>query len=300
MKQNKLQELQKAPKQEKTQKKQMRGKKQIDSTYNILNDNIHDYLQRRQAVLQRIVDDKERCLKTAPEGRLRVITRKDYAEYYLRDNPKDNNGKYISKDNIELARQLAQKDYDHKIKELAKKELRFVSGYKQCLERKSIPDIYNEYALGRKELVDPVVLSDEEYREIWLSQEYEPMGFEEGDAEFYSDKGLRVRSKSEILIANMLDKFKIPFKYELPVDLVRLGTVRPDFTCLNLRTRKEYIWEHFGRMDDQGYALRNVTKLNAYADTGFFLGNNMIATFETLQCPINTNTVKTLIRQNLI
>ena len=119
-------------------------------------------------------------------------------------------------------------------------------------------------------------------------------------AEYYSDNGLRVRSKSEILIANALDKYCIPFRYEYPLMLKKSGVVRPDFTCLNIRTRKEYIWEHFGMMDDEGYAHKNVLKINDYETSGFHAGINMILTFETSLTPINSNIIRAMIENYLI
>ncbi|MFQ6929598.1 MAG: hypothetical protein ACLRR3_00115 [Eubacterium sp.] len=39
----------------------------------------------------------------------------------------------------------------------------------------------------------------------------------------------------------------------MPLRLKGYGTVKPDFTVLNKRTRHEYVWEHFGMMDDSIY-----------------------------------------------
>ena len=53
-------------------------------------------------------------------------------------------------------------------------------------------------------------------------------------AEFYSNSGVRVRSKSELIIANMLEKYGIPYRYEYPLLLNGNDLVRPDFLCLNI------------------------------------------------------------------
>ena len=67
-------------------------------------------------------------------------------------------------------------------------------------------------------------------------------------------RGERVRSKSEAMIADTLYRLKIPYKYECPLTIRRktgtsrnTKTIYPDFTCLNVRLRQEFVWEHFNR-----------------------------------------------------
>ena len=69
---------------------------------------------------------------------------------------------------------------------------------------------------------------------------YQGKGFgEEDNTEYYTYKGERVRSKSEMIIANELFRNNIPYKYELPIELENWNkkvTIYPDFTVLNKRT----------------------------------------------------------------
>ena len=61
---------------------------------------------------------------------------------------------------------------------------------------------------------------------------------------YSTEKGELVRSKSELLIADMYYSLGIPYKYEAGVKL-RGGIVRyPDFTLLRVRDRKEFYHEH--------------------------------------------------------
>lgn len=52
-----------------------------------------------------------------------------------------------------------------------------------------------------------------------------------------------MRSKSEVIIADLLNKEGIPYRYEFPLYLKEFNTVYPDFTILNVRKRKEIYWE---------------------------------------------------------
>lgn len=64
--------------------------------------------------------------------------------------------------------------------------------------------------------------------------------------------GDMLRSKSEVIIANMLHERGIPFRYELPL-FAGDGTLRlPDFTVT--WAGKTYFWEHLGRLDLTEYA----------------------------------------------
>ena len=121
----------------------------------------------------------------------------------------------------------------------------------------------------------------------------------ENDTGFYTECGIRVRSKSELLIANMLEQKGIPYRYEFPLYLKKTGNVRPDFLCLNIRTRKEFIWEHFGMMDNIAYANKNISKVQNYEQNGFFPGKNFIMTFETSQCPISSKVIRMTINEYL-
>ncbi|WP_051207559.1 hypothetical protein [Butyrivibrio sp. AE3006] len=257
-------------------------------------------VSRRKAVLEKLIMDREASINSSPEGHLRVQDRNSYALYYWIKKTGDTNGELIPKKNRDIARKLAQKDYDKKLARVIKKELKEITKYLECIKENDISSIYEGLSDKRKLLVKPLITSDEEYIKRWKEKPYDPMGFDEGSAEYYSDSGIRVRSKSEIIIANMLEKYGVPYKYECPLKLGKRGIVSPDFTCLNIRTRKEYIWEHFGMMDDENYANKNVAKINSYEESGYQLGKNMIMTFEASQQPINSNIIKNMITSWLL
>ena len=97
----------------------------------------------------------------------------------------------------------------------------------------------------------PAEFTDDGYARRWQAEKYQNR-WEGRGFKFETPRGERVRSKSEWMIASMLDASGVPYRYEETVGLHELygGAFHPDFTVLNKRTRKEYYWEHFGRMDD--------------------------------------------------
>ena len=70
------------------------------------------------------------------------------------------------------------------------------------------------------------------------------------EGEIYID-GYFVRSKSEVIIANMLVQEEVPFVYEEPLFAPDGTMFLPDFT---VKFRGEtYYWEHVGRLDLPDY-----------------------------------------------
>jgi hypothetical protein len=78
-------------------------------------------------------------------------------------------------------------------------------------------------------------------------------------------RGELVRSKSEVIIANILSAMNLWYQYEEPF-VGRDGSVRyPDFTCKKQKTDKRALLiEHLGMMQDASYQRRWETKLKWY------------------------------------
>ena len=88
--------------------------------------------------------------------------------------------------------------------------------------------------------------------------------------------GDMVRSKSELIIANLLAERGISFKYEMPL-LAPDGTMYlPDFSIVH--QGESWFWEHWGMMSDEAYRSHREVKL-AWYDEHF--GGRLIETFES-------------------
>ncbi|MBR3260594.1 MAG: hypothetical protein IKF95_04515 [Firmicutes bacterium] len=195
---------------------------------------------------------------------------------------------------------LAQKEYDEKVLKYARTELNSLNKLIRRYEIGTAEDIYENLPPARRALVTPIFIPDDQFVKNWLAQQYEGLGFEEGAPEFYAESGLRVRSKSEIGIANKYDELQIPMLFERPLKLKGWKTVYPDFTLLNVRLRKEFIHEHLGKMDDPEYAEENVAKINAYEKNGYYPGKNLILTFETKGNPFDVRKIEDIAKQYLL
>ena len=201
-----------------------------------------------------------------------------------------------------LLQALAQKDYDEKILKAALQELSILKKL-QHFYLKGIPeDIYDRLTPARQKLVLPIRPTDAQYAEAWLRKHLPEGRSLPDDKGFKTNRGERVRSKSEMMIANMLLPLNPNYIYERALLLTDHLTgkpryVYPDFCVLNVRTRKEYLYEHFGKMGDPDYVYRNLNKLIDYANAGYIVGKNLVLTMESLECPLTPEVVETVIRE---
>lgn len=262
-------------------------------------EDIIDMLIQRKHSLDKIESVVIKRLQDAPDGQLRISNRNGIVQYYCRNCLSDRSGKYINKADPLLPAKLAQKEYDIEVLRAIKEEKRRIDKFIDTRSSTKAEDIYDSLNDNRKKLVVPVEEPTEDFVDNWLNVTYTRKGFKADDQEHYTNRGLRVRSKSEVLIANTFGDEHIPFRYEYPIILTGLGEIHPDFVVLNTRTRQEFIWEHFGKMDDQLYHDSTAKKLAIYEKNGYYLGENLIASWESSDYPLNVNLVKDKINKYL-
>ena len=262
------------------------------------NETIHEIVEIKQQIEKQIVEIEKRII-ASPEGSLWIATKQWGYQYYHRIESNDSMVKYLSKKNS-LITQLAQKDYDKRLLATLQKQLKIIERFLASYDPRAAIEVYEQLSEPRKQLVTPVYPSDEEFVRQWLSVPYKKLGFRNEDPEYYTENNERVRSKSEIIIANTLKSNNIPYRYEFPVYEEGVLIAAPDFNCLNVRTRKEYYWEHLGMMGDAGYVNNNIRKIEKYALAKDFDESRLILTFETDKHPLNTKIIEAKIRRYLL
>ena len=80
-------------------------------------------------------------------------------------------------------------------------------------------------------------------------------------------RGELVRSKSEVIIANLLHANRVNYQYEAPLEVDSLIKY-PDFTIEDDDTGEMYYWEHLGMLSDYNYRQRWNKKLMWYREQG--------------------------------
>ncbi len=245
-----------------------------------------------------IIRERELSLSKAPKGRLRISRRGKNIQYYQIEENGMRHGRYLKKEEANVAAALAQKSYDIQAVELLKQVLKEINGIDTQKLFDQVDQLYSNLSIERRRLVNPVRLSDSKYVELWEAVEYKGLRFKDDDpTDYYSDRGERVRSKSEVLIANKLLRAGIPYRFECPLQVKSGKIVYPDFMILNVHTRKEYYWEHFGRLDYPDYRADMLSKMEDYIDSGIFPGENLIITTETSGHPLKMWMIDTLIKK---
>lgn len=201
---------------------------------------------------------------------------------------------------MELVRQLAQKKYNQSILKKAEIRLKQVKKITRDYSDDEIEQIYDKLHKERQLLVMPIEPTWEQKLAQWDGETYQGKEFYEGTAVIITEKGERVRSKSEKILADYFYRNNIIYKYEKPLFLKGYGTVYPDFTFLSRKTGEEIYWEHEGMMDKSDYAKTAVKKLESYQKNGIYLGERLIATFETEQTLLNSQIIEQLVQKYLL
>lgn len=262
--------------------------------------NTIEKLSEELKILDEIIYKAEKSLKTAPKGILRISRKGNSVQYYKRVDEKDKNGKYIKKKDIGLAYELAQKEYNINILKAATMQKMKICRFLKQYMPNQILDIYTNLPSERQMLIKPYILTQEQYVKKWENREYTGKEFGPGAPEIYTEKGERVRSKSEKILADKFYLMNIPYLYEYPLQLKGYGIIYPDFTLLNKRTRQEFYLEHFGKMDDEKYSESTILKIESYERNGIFPGEKLLMTYETSRHSLNMQLVEQMITKYLI
>ena len=265
-------------------------------------------IQKLSVELDTLASQLETQLKTSKElkveGRFQCKKHGNRIEY-IQILP-DGKQKYIERSNKQLLSALAKKQHYTSALNAARKEQEQIRKCLSILDSgrgvSDIDDVYPSLHEGIRKLTGPLTVSDDGYAILWeRKMRHLSNGVKTINGDLKTAKGECVKSKSEVIIADRLHHAGVPYVYEVTLSF-NDGTnfLYPDFIVLNKRTRKEYVWEHLGMMDNKDYCHKNLIKLEAFARSGFILGKNMIITMESSSKMLNTSYVDTLIKEYLI
>ena len=282
-----------------------------------------EYVIRRLVYLDALINKAELQLKGAPVGSLRIRDNKGCPQFYHFNAGRDPKEVYLRSEDMDTIRSLANKEYNQKMLAGSVKERDAIIAFLKKLGltdaqitdlRRSegaadpalplgmLPEkVYGNMAAAKRQLITPVIMPAETYIQKWIDYEFPHKPFKDDDrTEFYSEKGERMRSKTEVLIANAFYSYDIPYRYECPLRLNNNLIVHPDFTALNKRLLKVFYWEHLGLLSNPDYAEAQVLKLQQYENAGIFPGDPLLITRESANRPLSTHSIKRLIERYLL
>ena len=241
-------------------------------------------LRKMRKVEQEIIQKN----KSAPKGKLRCAAKGNSFQYYLGE-------KYLDKTNKKLVADIANREYREKLLTVLRERIKVYERLEHLYhyDFHKPEEVYANLHPARKKIVKPLYIPRDEFIRNWQEESYEHWEITDADVRgnFITDRGERVRSKSEKIIADTLLKHGIPYKYEYPLQLKdndRKVVIRPDFVVLSLATLEEMIIEHLGMMDDEQYYIRSMNKIDLYEKNGYLIGQKLILLHETFDNPLDT------------
>ena len=161
-----------------------------------MNKELREIIQKRINLLDGIIDEIN--LQKVPKipGTLRISNTGNYQKYYHRESKGEKKGRYLRKDEISLARRLAQQSFDENMLKMAENEESLLGDFMRKYPEKTFDYYYDSLSEPRKNLINPIWIPDEVFVKQWMEQDYVRKGFGANDnAKFISNSGLRVRSK---------------------------------------------------------------------------------------------------------
>lgn len=238
-------------------------------------------------------------IRKLPKGNLScTVSKSGYTSwFYLKDGTR----KYLQKSQKELAQALALKKYYELMLREISEEIAFIETYQKkfssTLPREKATDLLADsspyYPLLQSYFAkDKLPVSAQK----WCAESFETNSSHPEHLIHTTLAGHKVRSKSEVIIANLLYTNHIPYRYEAALPLKEF-TAYPDFTIMHPVTNKIFYWEHFGMMDNAPYCDTACNKLKTYCYNGIFPSMQLITTYETSKCPISTDQVQQIITQ---
>jgi len=251
-------------------------------------------LLREKENLEFLLSRIDEQLAQMPPGRLRISTSRKKEQFFHQPKDDEDTRIYIRKKDRALAEQLAQKTYLEHLKTAARGNHEFLDAFLKNYSATALTDAFTEMCPARQKLVTPWIETDAQYAARWLNTPFVGKDSSDVKNDLYSEKNEHMRSKSELLIANTFIRKGIPYKYECPLRLKDGTTIYPDFTVLQIATRKVVYVEHCGIMDNPDYRDRFFWKQKQYVKNGILPGRDLIMTFEDDSHPLDTLLVNSL------
>ena len=265
--------------------------------------NYVEIAQEEVPQLENTLKQIDKFIENTPQGSLKWQN-KSGKTYYYHQYMKEGKWvrKYIKMRELSLAKELAQKHYYKVIRTILKRYLYELKRFLKKCPLNELEEVYDNLCIERKNLVVPVQMSVKEKIRQWQAEVYEKNLIYPENLRYETAQGDMVRSKSEVIIADILyrNRKDILYKYERPLEVIEGGRqkiIYPDFTIINKHTGKILYWEHAGRMDDSYYANDFIKKINTYISNNLLLGRDVIVTYETLNTPLDIKVVKHLVQQ---
>ncbi len=217
-------------------------------------------------------------------------------EYWNSAKKKQIVSTYLKKENLDVVAGIARKRF---IEKSMPKLIKSIKMLEQMSERyypyepsevlKDLSEIYSNISIME------VNRERDKASLEWVAMKEIPNEFFADHLRHVTASGRIVRSKSEAIIANLLDANNISYKYEVEIEIENKKYF-PDFAIFRKSDNQIIYWEHFGLMGNEDYANAMLHKINAYHSAGIILWDNLIMTSDTLEGGIDAKRINNMIK----
>lgn len=261
------------------------------------------------AVMRRQHQKLTLALEKFPEGslcckRIKGAIYHYHYTYSARDykkNKRPERQRYLSDSASGLKAELAQKAFSLRAVKLLERNIAAAESFLDEYKPFSPTDIWNSLP-GITDLNAPShSTGDEADQDIlqWLQTPPTREAPYQENLVYSAASGQKMRSKSETLIASILESHNVPYRYE--AELVVGGrSFFPDFTIMRRADRRTFYWEHFGMMDDDAYRKSTADKLAHYSSFEIRPFEQLITTYESHSQPFDTTHIDRIVRTLLV
>ena len=137
----------------------------------------------------------------------------------------------------------------------------------------------------------------------WANEDYERPPRKTPAGHHLSLSGRELDSKSEVIIANILESYGIPYRNSPRIALLDEDRTRvyryPDFVFLTPKDEFIY-WEHLGLLRNADYASGFVNKIQLYTLNDILPGKNLILTADSSDGVLDSQLVVDIIETTLL
>lgn len=242
--------------------------------------------------------ERDRFLKefeNLPEGRLSIRpgSKKGQIYYMWRVGEK----RIGITGNDELIHKLARKRYLEVAIKTIEKNILYLETFMDHYKDIDYQDVLNELPPEHRRILNYEASRWAHEKTVWQTSSYRQSTYKPNEKCHVTTNGLHVRSKSELIIAEIMDIYNLAYRYEEMID-IRNRSYAPDFTIL---TKKGLVWwEHCGLVNDSHYMHNHNWKMNIYRSVGIVPWKNLIVTYEGEDGYLDTRIIEAEIQNKIL
>lgn len=133
----------------------------------------------------------------------------------------------------------------------------------------------------------------------WCEEPYKQSTYMQEKKVHVTSRGERMRSKNEVIHAEIMYRLDIPFRYE-PVLHIGAHVLIPDFAAMRVRDAKIFYEEHCGMPHNKEYMAHHKWKMSAYESVGIVPWDNLIVTYGDIHGNIDVRVIESELRSKLL